>query len=69
MTDLDTVALAEAEDMVKRAKDILKGVRDRRANSATARNAAICVTELEGVQYRLKDALGFVGSPRQRAEG
>ncbi len=59
----------KVEQQVKEAKDLLKDVRDARLTAGMSRHAAICVTELEGVQYRLKDVLGLVGSPRAENGG
>ncbi len=61
--------VGNAESLVKLAKDTMKDVRDARPNAGVSRHAAICVTELEGVQYRLKDVLGLVGSPRTENGG
>ncbi|MBA3555128.1 MAG: hypothetical protein H0W29_10270 [Gemmatimonadales bacterium] len=67
--ELVRTSVGRAEQRVKEAKDLLKDVRDARPTAGTARHAAICVTELEGVQYRLKDVLGLVGSPRAENGG
>ncbi len=67
--ELVRTSVARAEQRIKEAKDTLKDVRDARINAGISRHAAICVTELEGVQYRLKDVLGLVGSPRAENGG